>query len=125
MAIMLEFLNLVVPIDVIKAKYTGGWDQCLEDHKQYIGSTVWYDGHLFRDGAMNGYDIEVMIDEWTDNGFEPTEEIDGETVWKDLCVIGEMGGVCKYPCNWLTYEPRMRIAYLNSTDPDNLIRANR
>ena len=125
MAIMLEFLNLVVPIEVIKAKYIGGWEQCLKDHERYIGNTVWHDDYLFRDGAMNGYDIEVMVDEWTDKGFEPTEEINGKVVWKDLCVMGELGGVCNYTCDWLTYEPKMRAAYLNGTDPDNIIRAKR
>lgn len=125
MAVILEFLNLIVPIEVIKAKYPGGWKQCLKDHEQHIGSTVWYDDYIFRDGAMSGNDIQMLVDEWSKMGFEPTVDINGEIVWKDLCVIGELGGICNHTCNWLIYEPRMRTVYLNGTDPDNLIRMAR
>lgn len=122
MAVILEFLNFIVPIEVIKAKYPGGWDQCLEDHSNLIGGRVWHDDYLFRDGAMNGSGIEELLDDWTDMGFIPTKIINGETVWNDLCVIDELNGVSRYTCDWLTYESIMRAAYLNGTDPDNLIR---
>jgi len=85
MAIELEFINFIVPIEVIKAKYPGGWDACLNDHANLIGGRVWYDDHLFRDGAMNTLDIDVLIERWQKNGLEPFEIVDGQQSWKDLC----------------------------------------
>lgn len=86
MAICLEFINFVVPIEVIKKKYPGGWAACLEDHKNLIGGRVWYDVHLFRDGAMNPNDMGRLVDEWRELGFQIDEESDGEKIFKDcLC----------------------------------------
>jgi hypothetical protein len=122
LAVILEFFNLIVPIDVIKSKYPGGWEQCLKDHEHFIDKTVWYDDYLFRDGAMSGHDIGDMVDYWVQMGFEATEVRNGKTIWKDLCVIDELGGVAKYPCDWVSYEPVMRTAYLNGSTPNNLVR---
>ena len=61
MAIQLEFINLIVPIDTIKAKYPGGWEACLEDHKDAIGGRIWYDDYLFRDGAMSPMDMQFLV----------------------------------------------------------------
>jgi len=61
MAIKLEFLDLIVPIKTIKKKYPGGWKQCLKDHNGLIGGRVWYDEHLFRDGAMSPNDIAYLL----------------------------------------------------------------
>ena len=52
MAIKLQFFDFIVPIKTIKKKYPGGWVQCLKDHDGDIGGRVWYDEHLFRDGAV-------------------------------------------------------------------------
>jgi len=53
MAVALEFIDLIVPVAVIRTKYPGGWDQCLRDHEFLIGGRVWFDDHLFSDGAMS------------------------------------------------------------------------
>jgi hypothetical protein len=37
MAIELEFIDFIVPIATIKAKYPGGLKQCLEEHANLIG----------------------------------------------------------------------------------------
>ena len=64
MAIALEFLDFVVPLERIRQKYPGGWDQCLKDHERLIGGRVWFDEYLLRDGAMNPADIESLVDLW-------------------------------------------------------------
>jgi hypothetical protein len=61
MAIKLEFFDFIVPIKTIKKKYPGGWVQCLKDHDGDIGGRVWYDEHLFRDGAMSPNDIAYLL----------------------------------------------------------------
>jgi hypothetical protein len=92
MAIYLEFIDFVVPISTIQKKYRGGWEQCLRDHARLIGGRVWYDEYLFRDGAMNRHDIKLIVDRWTEIGFEPKEFRDGKQVWKDVCVVESLLG---------------------------------
>lgn len=52
MAIELRFINVIAPIATIRQKYPGGWEQCLRDYRDLIGRRVYFDKHLFRDGAM-------------------------------------------------------------------------
>ncbi|MBK8525432.1 MAG: hypothetical protein IPL58_16195, partial [Betaproteobacteria bacterium] len=92
MAIALEFIDFIVPIAVIRTKYPGGWEQCLRDHEFLLGGRVWHDDHLFRDGAMNPGDIESLVEEWIELGFEPIVERDGHRIWKDCCVAESMFG---------------------------------
>jgi len=35
MAINTEFIDFIIPIDTIRKKYPGGWEQCLIDHAPY------------------------------------------------------------------------------------------
>ena len=121
MAVSLEFIDFIVPIAAIKQKYPGGWDQCLKDHENLIGGRVWFDEHLLRDGSMNPGDIEFLIEEWTDLGFQPTEEIDGQRVWKDCCVVESMFGGATLPCDWLEIRDDGRSANLKGTDPGQIV----
>jgi hypothetical protein len=121
MAIALEFLDFVVPIDVIRAKYPGGWEQCLRDHQSLIGGRVWYDEHLFRDGAMNPMDIRSLVERWTELGFVPMVSRDGKTVWNDVCVVEWMFGGPTIPCDWLALGPHGPSAYLRGTAPGPVI----
>ena len=81
MAIKLEFFDLIVPIDNIKKKYPGGWKQCLKDHDGNIGGRVWYDEHLFRDGAMSPNDIAYLVDWWSEKGFKTLDQSDNPNGW--------------------------------------------
>ena len=100
MAVQLEFINLIVPIETIKAKYPGGWEACLEDHKDALGGRIWYDDYLFRDGAMNPMDMQFLIECWNSMGFETKREVDGTIVWQDVCVADFINGNSR-PCDWL------------------------
>jgi len=88
MSIQLEFIDFIVPIATIKEKYPGGWEQCLKDHEYAIGGRIWYDEHLFRDGAMNSMDIKSLVDHWQSLGFitHLTNEKGEPTKWLDVCV---------------------------------------
>lgn len=120
MSIALEFIDFVVPIAVIREKYPGGWEQCLKDHENLICGRVWFDEHLLRDGAMSPQGIGALVDEWTELGFEPTEERDGRLVWKDCCVVESLLGGPTLPCNWLEIGEDECAAYLKGTDPREL-----
>jgi len=103
MAIELECINFIVPRKTIEEKYPGGWDKCLKDHKGLIGGRVWYDNYLFRDGAMNPMDIESLIDEWTELGFQTHAGGDNPSKWIDVCVVDTFGGLT-LPCDWITVQ---------------------
>ncbi len=101
MAIMTEFISFIVPIKIIEEKYPGGWTQCLEDYAGLIGGRIWYDDHLFHDGAMNPLDMEKIVENWTAMGFECVGEKDGEKYWKDACVYEAMFDGAILPCDWI------------------------
>ncbi|SFU73542.1 hypothetical protein [Nitrosospira multiformis] len=117
MAIALEFIDFIVPIALIREKYPGGWEQCLKDHENLIGGRVWFDEHLLRDGAMSPDGIAALVDEWTELGFEPTEERDGQQVWKECCVVESLYGRPTLPCDWLEIGEDGCTAYLKGTEP--------
>lgn len=121
MAIALEFIDFIVPIAIIRKKYPGGWEQCLKDHEQLIGGRVWFDEHLLRNGAMNPSDIESLLHEWEDLGFEPYEDVDGQRIWKECCVVERMFGSATLPCDWLAFTEE-GDAYLKGTEPGAVAR---
>ena len=105
MAIKLEFLDLIVPIKTIKKKYPGGWKQCLKDHNGLIGGRVWYDEHLFRDGAMSPNDIAYLVEWWSEKGFKTLDQSDNPK-WLDLCVVQSTFGGPTKPCDWIVVSGR-------------------
>lgn len=121
MAISLEFIDFVIPIATIRAKYPGGWQQCLTDHRALLGGRVWHDDHLLRDGAMNPRDIEALVEEWTALGLQPTETIDGQRIWKDVSVVESIFGGATLPCSWLEFDSEQRCAYLKGQPPGEII----
>ena len=120
MAIALEFIDLVVPIALIRQKYPGCWAQCLQDHERLIGGRVWFDEYLLRDGAMNPADIESLVEEWMSLGFQPTAEVDGQRIWQDCCVVESMLGGPTLPCEWLELSEDGRSAWLKGTQPGEI-----
>jgi hypothetical protein len=117
MAVALEFIDFIVPINLIKAKYPGGWDQCLKDHSALLGGRVWHDDHLLRDGAMSPAGIEALVSEWTALGFEPMREVNGKKTWQDCCVTEHMFGGPTLPCDWIEITEDGRAAFLKGTEP--------
>lgn len=115
MAIATEFIDFIVPIKIIEKKYPGGWAQCLEDHADALGRRVWHDDHLFRDGAMNPRDIEYLVNYWTDLGFSPTEEKNGQKVWKDVCVFEGFFSGPTLPCDWIDFDRKLHAVFLKGT----------
>ncbi|PLW67088.1 hypothetical protein [Pseudohalioglobus lutimaris] len=102
MSIQLEFINFIVPRKVIEEKYPGGWSRCLDDHENLIGGRVWYDDHLFRDGAMNPEDIGSLVEEWGRLGLHTHDPENGEpSRWVDVCVVEAAFGGATIPCDWL------------------------
>ncbi|NTU44191.1 MAG: hypothetical protein HGA99_01540 [Chlorobiaceae bacterium] len=120
MAVMTEFIDLIVPVAIIEEKYPGGWEQCLSDHKRAIGGRVWFDDHLFRDGAMHPDAMDALLKAWWKMGFECYTEKDGVRQWKDLCVYEGLHGGLQMPCEWLGEDPANRTLYLRGTQPGEI-----
>lgn len=120
MAIELEFLNFIVPLQTIRSKYPGGLTQCLEDHQHLLGGRVWYDQHLFRNGSMDWRDMEERIKHWESMGFVGKAKCDGQEYWQDFCVADELTGPT-LPCAWLEIGEKRWIAYLKGTEPGVLV----
>ncbi len=113
MALKLEFCNVIVPVEKIREKLG---DEAFECQFSIITDTNWHDGHLFRDGCMNPYDLKVILDEWESKGFELLTMIDGKKHWKDLCVVNSRHGP-SYPCEWIEYDPEKNIVWLKGHEP--------
>ena len=128
MAIALEFLDLVIPIARIHESYPGGWHQCLIDFDTLIGGRVWYDQHLFRDGAMGREEMKKRVEGCAVIGFEVTatrrrgtgRQARTETYWKDVCVVDWARGGTTLHCDWLQVDTAARTAHLAGTDPGPL-----
>lgn len=120
MAVALEFIDFIVPVKVVRDKYPGGWDGFLRDYESCLGRRVWYDDHLVRDGAMNPRDIQILVEEWLDMGFEPFEDVNGEKRWKDCCVLEAMFGGPTLPYDWIEWDPK-GFAYMKDTEPGAIV----
>jgi len=115
-SIALEFLDVIVPIARIRDSYPGGWEQCLHDYSARIGERVWYDRHLFRDGALSPAEVRRLVEGWEVIGFEPIGTRRGGVrvglYWKDVCVVNWRQGGPTRPCEWLVFDQSSRTAHL-------------
>lgn len=121
MAIDTEFIDFIVPIATIHAKYPGGWEQCLKDHAPLMGGNgfgarVWYDEHLLRDGAMSPQGITSLVEEWEAMGFVAHEEVNGVRQFKDFCVHEGLFGGPTLLCPWLSSDGSGAV-WLTGTEP--------
>jgi hypothetical protein len=122
MAVALEFINFIVPISSIRQKYPGGWQRCLEDHGEVLGATVWHDAHLFRDGAMNGRDIEAIAKYWQSLGFKlRIKKRAAALQWADLCVVSAFAAAPTLPCPWIEIDATRQCAFLKGAEPGAIV----
>ena len=125
MSVAQEFVDFFVLIEIIRRKYPAGWDQCLHDHAPALGKRVWFDKHLFRDGAMSMEEAQHLVRHWQSLGFETHREVGGKPVeWIDACVSEGLLGAT-LPCKWIAYDPMTGGAYLAGTTPGKLIGPSR
>ena len=123
MAVKLEKLNLIVPIANIERLYPGGLQGCLREptHVHAMGTRVWHDGYLFRDGEAKPSEMRELVKEWEARGFAATKIVDGRKVWADLCVIDVTSGVATLPCDWIIIDRAARTAHYRTAEPGELI----
>jgi hypothetical protein len=96
MAVRIEYIAVIVRRAAIDARYTGGWQAFISRWGGAVGRTAWLDDNLFCQNTMDPSAAETDVEEMRAGGLLPFHEIDGDTVWDDLCVADIMGwhGVC-------------------------------
>lgn len=121
MAVAMEFINVIVRIDAIRKKFSGGWQGFLQDFDGRIGSIGWFDDHLYREGAMNPQDTKRLVEQWKGLGFDVYREDNGQPVeWLDICVAESLFG-SSLKCDWLDFTDDRHAAYLAGTAPGEII----
>lgn len=126
MAVAQEFFDVFIRIDDVNRVYPGGLAAYLNDFAQDLGDTIWHDKYLLREGAMNEADVEIIVDKWRHLGLTPWREKNGEPVeWLHVCVSSRMAGGPTLRCDWIGYDDRLFVAFLNGAEPCPLAWPNR
>jgi hypothetical protein len=116
MAIKIEFVNLIIPIEKINnCKLNGGFNTIIKKHENSIGKTVWFDKHLFRMGWMDAWLIDSEIDFWVDHGLVPLEKINGIEFWRDMFAISTGINQFNSNCDWIKVNSSQTKAWLKGT----------
>lgn len=117
MTIQLECISLIIPIAKINQCYPGGF-------RALIGTDPWdcddsfsHDRCLYREGAMNSFDIEMRISHWQGFGLVPMTRRRGKRCWNDMCVVDRFAGPT-LPCDWLEWNPDEATVRYKPTQPD-------
>lgn len=119
MAIRLEFINLVLPVQRISDLYPGGWESFLGDNTQRIGRVMWYDNALIRvTGCMDSNDVDGMVARYINLGFTATQTVGEATCWKDFLIVDAFGR-SQFGCPWIVVDGA--VAWLRGTEPGEVI----
>jgi hypothetical protein len=113
MSVKLEFCNVIVRVEQIKAILG---ERFFEDKFKTCTEITWQDGYLYREGCMNPWDLADLLDDWEQMGFELSDRKDGEKIWKDVCVVNSGTGPT-HPCSWIEFDPGRNIVWLKGNDP--------
>ena len=95
MAVLAEFISVIVQCETIEARYPGGWGGYTKD---VPNKTICNDEYLARVGFMAPYDVDKYISRLQNLGFEFVR--DGKAI--DVCVVDQFQGPTAR-CDWLEY----------------------
>jgi len=95
MSVELEFCSLIIPIEVIRKYYPGGYKKYkLERSHIFVPENfnIWFDDDLVREGSM-GSDFDDKIHFWEELGVKTNK---GDKAWEHPCVVAFTDpGFCK------------------------------
>lgn len=104
MAIVLECLNLVIPVRCITRVWPGGFAAFWQRHGGQ--ARLWHDGRLLRDGAMHLQELQQVLAWWQQHGIGLPPVVGGHS---DVCLVDVQRGVISAECSWLELDlPRAR-----------------
>lgn len=117
MALELEYFNVIVPVATIRTKLG---DDAYKHRFAAITAITWNDGYLFREGCMNPYELEDVLREWEEQGFELLGDSGGQKYWQDLCLVNSGYGP-SYPCDWIEYDQQTNTVWLKGRPPGKAV----
>ena len=120
MAVLCEFIDVIIPIENIDRVYPGGFAAYKAEHAKEFKGRMYHDEYLFRDGAMNGLDIEQIVAEWEARGLVPMKTVDGQKHWNELCVVSMLTRIT-LPCDWAVYNSKYFCVHLKGQPPTPVI----
>ena len=95
------------------------WLTKAQDHKHEIErGRVWFDEHLFHDGAMDPRMIDGYLQRWEMLGFQIAHEVNGNSQWADMCCIEYQEH--QMP-DWLELAPNGHSAFRAGTEPGDIV----
>lgn len=103
MAILILYYCVIIPLkNVRRVVSEKEFKDLLACPNNYI-DPICFDDYLYKEGSMSPNDNELIIQEWKTKGLVPTEERNGRTYWKDLCLlsIDSPNNPLSYPCEWI------------------------
>ncbi len=100
MPILSTFYTIVIPIENLKRVLTDEELQKALAEKNYL-TMVRFDDNLYSESTMGPYDNEIVIKYWESKGLIPTEIVNGEERWKDLCLVAAPDNQPTAPCDWV------------------------
>ena len=113
MSIWLNFINVVIPINVIEKKLDLDFDDFFEKYDQGI---KYHDNHLFSTGAMSPDHTELIVKYFESQGLTTIKMIEDKEYFEDLCVVELLFGGPTRPCEWLEFDAQEKIVWLKGTD---------
>lgn len=99
MSVLLEFHSLVIRRDRIAAVFPGGWEQYVAEYG--LPEEGWWDEDLLRYGAMDGFSMELLVQDARALGLRLTSKRDGREVFQDMCILSSPDFRPALPCDWL------------------------
>ena len=121
MPVALEFINIIVPIEVVDRYYPGGFTAFKSEKSDMFGGRLWHDDYLLRDGAMNPMDAKATVDYWQNLGASPQGNVEGKLIWKDVCVVEHMLGGITLPCDWIVLDKDRSCAYMKEKPSEPIV----
>lgn len=117
MAVMLEFINILVPFSAIDRVYRGGAARFREEFAEHVG--VWWDPNLFRCGAMNPIDMQLWVADFERIGLKCFRKQRGRWIVDDIAIVTLEFDI-EGKCDWLSINSEQSIAWLRGTEPGEI-----
>jgi Tetratricopeptide repeat len=116
MAILIEAINVVVKLDVLRTRYPGGIAAYEQDcpNRSFCA-----DNHLARVGFLNAEEMEAFVARLDELGLCPL--LDGCSA--DIAIVDQVVGPTA-PCPWLSWGKHIdgfSLAWLEGTDPGPVV----